>query len=173
MINKSDSSFAVVRFVNHSYDYRLSWTPFIPINVTYPLQYMNLGYYFDRFTNIFIFLRLSEAVRYFLSSGHKVQPRRVSSLILAWIGERVLVGLYFHDNIGVSKTEINRAIFNWLSKVIQRALVLLYSVIGPENSRHLSTSQKKKTIVLTIVSILKQSFLDHSRFKALQAVSSL
>ena len=73
---------------------------------------MNLGYYFDRFTDIFIFLRLSEAVRYFLSSGHKVQPRRVSSLILAWIGERVLVGLYFHDNIGVSKTEINRAIFN-------------------------------------------------------------
>ena len=112
MINKSDSSFAVVRFVNHSYDYRLGWTPFSPINVTYPLQYMNLSYYFDRFANIFIFLRLSEAVRYFLSSGHKVQPRRVSSLILAWIRERVLVGLYFHDNIGVSKTEISRAIFN-------------------------------------------------------------
>ena len=143
MINKSDSSFAVVRFVNHSYDYRLSWTPFIPINVTYPLQYMNLGYYFDRFTDIFIFLRLSEAVRYFLSSGHKVQPRRVSSLILAWIGERVLVGLYFHDNIGVSKTEINRAIFNWLSKVIQRALVLLYLWLV-QKTRAISQPVRKK-----------------------------
>ena len=143
MINKSDSSFPVVRFVNHSYDYRLSWTPFIPINVTYPLQYMNLGYYFDRFTDIFIFLRLSEAVRYFLSSGHKVQPRRVSSLILAWIGERVLVGLYFHDNIGVSKTEINRAIFNWLSKVIQRALVLLYLWLV-QKTRAISQPVRKK-----------------------------
>ena len=32
-IDKSDSRFAVVHFVNHSYDYRPNWTPLGPITI--------------------------------------------------------------------------------------------------------------------------------------------
>ena len=35
VIIKSDSRFAVVRFVNHSYDYSPNWTPLGPITIIY------------------------------------------------------------------------------------------------------------------------------------------
>ena len=48
MINKSDSRFAVVDFVNHSYDYRPNWNPLGPINIVKTAVFVSGVYFYRR-----------------------------------------------------------------------------------------------------------------------------